>query len=38
MRGLWRMSFLSCEGLDEKSLANHLFRDVSRVEEDVHGQ
>ena len=38
MCGLWEDVFLSCEGSTRKSLAGHLLRDVSRLEENVPGQ
>ena len=38
MRGLWEDVFLSYEGSAERSLAGHLVRDGSRLEEDMPGQ
>ena len=37
MRGLWEDVILSCEGSAGKSLAGHLLRDDSRLQEDVLG-
>ena len=35
VRGLWMNMFLNCKGSARKSLAGHLLRDDSRLEEDV---
>ena len=38
MHGLWEDAFVSCEGPAGKSLADHLFKDNSWLEEDMDGQ